>query len=118
MTTLGKLNQHVPTAKDVVVGLQIRRVLALYSLELSGRHLNVQSGDNTPCHFILYGKNVRYFAIEPFRSKMRARFGFDELGGDTHASIVTADASFENVADPKISPDILNIHRLAFVNEG
>ena len=68
--------------------------------------------------FVLHVKDVSQGLVEPSRPKMIAAFGVDELDVDTHPIAATLSASFENIANIQLAPNLLEIDRLTFVREG
>ena len=56
-------------------------------------------------------------AVKAICPQMRSGRGVDELPGDTHSVACLSDAAFEDVTNPQLAPDLLNVHGSTLVGK-
>src|SRR5439155_7958543 len=68
-------------------------------------------------HLVLQIEDVAETTIEPVGPKMCPGGGIDELSRDAHSVYRFANAAFQHIAHPKLTPDLLHIDGAPLVCE-
>src|SRR5262249_26439729 len=68
-------------------------------------------------YLLLQIENVFKCAVEPISPEMHACGGIDQLARDAHLAPRFANASFEDISHPELTPDLLNVNRPPLVRE-
>jgi hypothetical protein len=81
-------------------------------------HLRRYRRNDAARHLFLDGEHILQRPVIALGPQMVAGGRIDQLGGHPHPVSGLADAALDHVAHAQLSPDLLNIHRLALVGEG
>ena len=92
-----------------IVGVEALGTLAARTFDLGLLHAWLDDADHPLGDAILQVENVFEIAIELVGPQMRAGFGLDELGRDTHARFRFAHAAFQKVAHAQLAADLSNV---------
>src|SRR6478672_5902941 len=112
-----KLIKPGQTAQIEGIGVETRGRLALGALDLGFFHRRRDRPDNALSHLVLQIEDVAETAIKPISPKMCSSSGIDQLSRDAHSVCRLANAAFQHVAHPKLTPDLLHIDGAPLVNE-
>jgi hypothetical protein len=99
------------------IGVETLSRLALGTLDLGFFHRWRDRPDNTLGYLILQIEDVAETTIKPFCPKMCARGGIDELSCDAHPVGRFANAPFQYIAHPQLTPDLLHVDGAPLVCE-
>jgi hypothetical protein len=68
-------------------------------------------------YLLLQVENVFERAVEPISPEVHACGSIDQLTGNAHLAPRFAHASFEDIAHPELTPNLLHVHGATFVGE-
>src|SRR5439155_8434729 len=101
----------------IIPGTHVLRSLPDNALALSAGQCWLNRGGDARGDVVLHGEDIGQIAVITVGPEMSAGRCIDQLAGDAHALANLAHAAFENIADPKIAADLLNLSGFAFVGE-
>src|ERR1700738_3964608 len=99
------------------MGVETLGRLAFGTLDLGFLHRWRDRPDNALGHLVLQIEDVTEPTIKPVCPKMRPSGGIDKLSRDAHSVCRFANASFQHVAHPKLTADLLYVYGAPLVCE-
>ena len=105
-------------AQHQIVGVEAFGTLALGPFDFGLAQARFDRSDRTGGDFVLQGKNVVHRPIVTLGPEMGAIIRFDQLRRDPHPARGFAHAAFEHVTHAEFAADLLDVDRLALVDEG
>ena len=100
-----------------IVGVEAVRPLALRALDLGPAEFGSMMPTMSGGDLVLQVEDVLERAVESVGPEMRAGLGFDQLAGDARRVAGLAHAALEHIAHAEFAPDLLDVDRLALVDE-
>ncbi len=85
---------------------------------LTRRQFNCKGGNDLLGDLVLQRKDIAELSVIAVRPEVSARFGVYELGVNPHLVVGPSNASFQHVANPKLTAYLIDLDGLTFVREG
>ena len=84
--------------------------------DLGGLQCRLDDAGDVDRHLVLEVENIFQGAVEAIGPEVGARFGLDQLCGDTHPVPTLAHRAFQDVADTELASHLLHADRTSLVN--
>jgi len=99
---------HVPEAALAIIpGAHVLRALRDYALAFGAGQRWLDRGGDTRGDIVLHRENVCQISVVTLSPEMGTGGCIDQLAGDAHALPDPAHATLEDIADTKVSADLL-----------
>src|SRR5690349_4860615 len=102
---------------DKVPCVQIVRCLATSAEPLRRVELGFDCSDDRLRDFVLHLEYVGKIAVVTLRPQLAASHRVVQLGGYTYTLALLAHTAFDHVTNAKLGGDLLEVYRVAFVDE-